>query len=284
MDVYLSTNCLRWDSINAIVDRMVGDGVLRIELTGATSPASYDEAALLRHAAAGVRLRVHNYFPPPDEPFIMNLSSPRPEIARPTERLVREGLRVSALLGADCYSVHAGYGRDHLPEPDGDGFQRRMPGPSRTDEEQHRMIARLLPDLPPGVRLALENGLPSTESHLASPEAMERFLERYRDEERVGLLLDLGHLNVSARTLGFDRDAAFEGLLLRHADRIFEIHVSANDGSRDTHRPTPPGSAEIGLLQRHAQALGNTAVALEWHGCYDAATPGLWRELSSLLG
>jgi sugar phosphate isomerase/epimerase len=59
----------------------------------------------------------------------------------------------------------------------------------------------------------------------------ERLLGRI-DASNVGVLLDLGHLNVTAETLGFE-PSEFDSLV----DRTVAIHVHGNDGSSDEHRP-----------------------------------------------
>jgi sugar phosphate isomerase/epimerase len=283
MDVYLSSNCLFGDSINAIAETMVRDGVDRIELTGATAYAKYSEAGLLALARAGVRLRAHNYFPPPRAEFVMNLSSRDAGIRAATEALVREALRLTALFGADCYSLHAGYALDQLPEPGEDGIYKKVSAPPTSVDAQDETIDRLLALLPPGVKLAVENGLPITDSHLASPAQIGRFLARYAADARVGLLLDLGHLNVAAHAQGFDRDAYARELFDRHGDRIFEVHASANTGERDSHGITPADSAEIRLLAQYAQRHPRLAVTLEWHNCYGAEALARYREVRSAL-
>jgi sugar phosphate isomerase/epimerase len=50
---------------------------------------------------------------------------------------------------------------------------------------------------------------------------------------RLGLLLDTGHLNVSAKTLGFDLDLAVKKL----APHVQALHHSDNDGVEDTNHP-----------------------------------------------
>ena len=51
--------------------------------------------------------------------------------------------------------------------------------------------------------------------------------------ENLGLLLDVAHLHVSARSLGFDA-AEF---IRRTAPRVVAVHLSDNDGTRDDNRP-----------------------------------------------
>ena len=41
---------------------------------------------------------------------------------------------------------------------------------------------------------------------------------------KVGLLLDLGHMNISSRLMGFDRKILDE-YLTKYGDRLLEVHI-----------------------------------------------------------
>jgi sugar phosphate isomerase/epimerase len=56
-------------------------------------------------------------------------------------------------------------------------------------------------------------------------------LERVENPQ-LGFLVDVGHLKVSARTLGFDPIAFIEQL----ADKTAVFHLSENDGLTDTNQ------------------------------------------------
>ena len=65
------------------------------------------------------------------------------------------------------------------------------------------------------------------------------------DDPAFGILLDTGHLNVTARTLGFDRMTFVE----RVAPYIGAFHVHDNDGIIDSHQPVQPGSWVLDVLR-----------------------------------
>jgi sugar phosphate isomerase/epimerase len=79
---------------------------------------------------------------------------------------------------------------------------------------------------------------------LAEPDEFTTFLARL-DHHNVGILVDTGHLNVSATTLGFRR-AEFIDLL---APFVGGFHVHDNDGSADQHRPVEGGSWVLDVLR-----------------------------------
>ena len=92
-----------------------------------------------------------------------------------------------------------------------------------------------------GLRLLLENNV-VTSHNLAAGRASQFLMTRpeeftwlFKDlnDDNVGVLLDVGHLNVSANTLGFDRNRAISQL----APFIGAFHLSENDGKTDQNLP-----------------------------------------------
>ena len=63
---------------------------------------------------------------------------------------------------------------------------------------------------------------------LTSPNEILKFLKNFHNN--VGLLLDVGHLKVSSKTLGFDLVNAHENL----KPFIEGYHLSDNDGKKDS--------------------------------------------------
>ncbi len=63
----------------------------------------------------------------------------------------------------------------------------------------------------------------------------EELIEFYNDidDPAFGYLMDVGHLNVSAKTMGFDRASAMDRL----TPYIRAFHLSDNDGLADTNHP-----------------------------------------------
>jgi sugar phosphate isomerase/epimerase len=54
--------------------------------------------------------------------------------------------------------------------------------------------------------------------------------------KEVGLLLDLGHMNISSKIMEFDRFEFLDKYLSKYGDRLREIHISENSGLKDEHR------------------------------------------------
>ena len=92
-----------------------------------------------------------------------------------------------------------------------------------------------------GVRLLIENNVVAP---FNAPDGINRTFLMAEADEMVtfaksiespwfAYLIDLGHLNVSARTLGYDREAFLEVV----APWVGGYHISDNDGLADSNQP-----------------------------------------------
>ena len=63
------------------------------------------------------------------------------------------------------------------------------------------------------------------------------------------LLIDLGHLTISSNLLKFDKDEFLKKIIDKYGDRIFEIHISENDGVRDLHSRIDKDSWQLKALR-----------------------------------
>jgi sugar phosphate isomerase/epimerase len=68
---------------------------------------------------------------------------------------------------------------------------------------------------------------------------------------RLGVLLDVGHLKVSARTLGVDAHAA----LVRLRPRVRALHLSDNDGEVDDHQAFTSDAWFVPFLSTFSRAV-----------------------------
>ena len=181
----------------------------------------------------------HNYFPAPENPFVLNLASQNEDVRTRSVNHCLRGLRLAKRSGAPFYAAHAGFCTDPQPselggaidfEPDYDkeaGFDIFRKSVLQIAKEAKKLE----------VEFVIENNVVSTknateqkESPLlcSTPVEVHSFLNS-TDHPLVGFLLDTGHLKVSARTLGFDLRKAVEKV----RPYVRGIHHSDNDGIRD---------------------------------------------------
>ena len=213
---------------------------------------------------------IHNYFPPPPTPFVLNLASADRIIRTASIDLATRALEKSAMIGAPFYSVHGGF----ITDPDGfDGRSFRFPLPPSPECEKQALdlfvdsVSRLVEVAEKlSVRLLIEN-------NVCTPELRGKLLFQRADEfvaffdvmphPALGMLLDTGHLNVSAATFAFNRIAFVDRL--QH--RVGAVHVHDNNAVEDSHDMVAAGSWVVDVLRR--PALAHVPVILEGK-CRDA--------------
>lgn len=258
-----------------MVNELAGMGVTNIELSGNLHyyPGLTADLTGLK-GEYGLNLLIHNYFPPPKaDHFVLDLASSDPEIRRRTFELIENAVRLMDRIGVGLYSVHSGrtaYARpgvdDHRFIFDEERVEDRDKAVTTLQENIESVLKRFFED---ERRLAIENAFPyySPEKNFcltATPSEIRDFLDYSRQFANLGFLFDLGHLEVSAAMLGFDKERFAHDILSEHADKIFEIHLSANDGSWDDHNINEDDSWQIELLKQHPDTLRHVPVVCEW--------------------
>src|SRR5215469_3858259 len=110
-DIYVSTTSFQTHDLPEIFALCEANGIGAVELSVAKS---WDLEAL-RQECARRRLLVHNYFPPPAEPFLLNLASQDATNLQRSLDHCRRAIDLSAELGAPIYAAHGGFGADLGP-------------------------------------------------------------------------------------------------------------------------------------------------------------------------
>lgn len=249
--IFVSTACIRGiEPISCRISSYQNCGFDAIELGGGVS---VDKKNLPSLAGLKCQLLVHNYFPPPDESFVLNLASSDEGIRRRSLDFVLEAIKLTSDLGCAFYSVHGGF----VTDPTGhgnDGFI--FPSPAGPDEAKDALgrFTKAIEDAIEcaerlGVGLLIENNVCSRTNKdkllLQTADELLELFDIFRSPN-FGLLLDTGHLNVTARTFGFDR----MGFIEEVGPHIRAFHIHDNDGIIDSHRPIQGGSWVLEALGR----------------------------------
>jgi len=240
--VYLSTTAFASSDLDDILGVCERHRIDALELS---TVGRYD-LARIGQTTYPSRYLVHNYFPPPPQPFVLNLASQDPGVLAASTAHCRGAIELSAKIGGPVYAAHGGYLADLRPGQLGDPASQATIDPGQlvpyergyaTLVESASALARAA--APQGVRFLVEN-------HVLSPlngPSGSRLLPMVRGEELArlggdvhdaafGVLVDVGHLNVAAGTLGFDRHRFIDTV----APYIGGFHLSSNDGVTDQHR------------------------------------------------
>jgi len=189
---------------------------------------------------APVKKYIHNYFPAPKEPFVLNLASRNSEIRTQSISHCVKGLELAKQVDCKFYSVHAGFCID----PDHRELGKLFKEKTEVNKEENiklfkDSLTKLLvraEDL--NVDLYIENNVAIKENleyHgqnpflCVDPDEIIRII-RDINHPRLKLLLDTAHLKVSSCTLKFDLDEAVNKL----AKYVGALHHSDNQGLKDT--------------------------------------------------
>jgi sugar phosphate isomerase/epimerase len=251
--VYVSTACLAGgNDVLQTLDVYAKAKLKNIELGATLSYRDGMEPHLFKRY--GFDFIVHNYFPPPRERIIVNLASQDAAILQRSRRQSKDSIDFSHALGLDLFSVHAGF----RIEPD-ENFRFELNGPVAPYDPAFDTFVASVKEInayaqAKGIRIAIENhGMP--ERDLSHGRNLAYMLCEAWEFERlwaavpsanVGMLLDLGHLKVASRSLGFDK----EDFMDRVKEKVFSIHVHDNNGRADEHKEVGEGSWCLDVLRR----------------------------------
>ena len=238
--IYISTGGCRTESAAMFSKELRLAGVKGIELSGGLF--SEEQLGDLQALTPDVKFQIHNYFPPPVDPFVLNLGSLDELIGQRSIDHVELALRWCQKLGADRYSFHAGF----LLDPKVDQLGKRIPHQYLFDRQEsievfvHRVTRLARVAELAGVRLMIENNVLSAKNArefstnpllMSDPQECKVIMEKMPDN--LGLLIDVAHLKVSANSLAFEPSLMFD--LCR--EKIVGYHLSDNNGLEDSNQP-----------------------------------------------
>lgn len=246
--VYVSTNSF-FDRTPAGIRRTVGESTItHVEL----SAVQADNATAVKLARDlhrdGVRVLLHNYFPPPARPFLLNLASSHGKTLRQSREHCARAMELSAELGAPFFAAHAGFALElppallGQPEAQREFCRTHADGKAalRATEIFRESVAGLIAEGRRwGISFLIENHVVS--KGLGAEAASALLLGLFSEQiqawaaalDGFGLLLDMGHLRCTARTMSFDPEKFCAAI----APLVRAFHLSDNDGYSDEHRP-----------------------------------------------
>lgn len=182
---------------------------------------------------------IHNYFPAPLNPFVLNLASTNEMIREMSINHCINGLILSKKIGAKFFSAHAGFCIDPDPNELGSKWDLNKKFNKRKHLSLFIKSLEIVLSIAKknGIKFLIENNVLSNENYInktnpllavSSKEILDVF-SKVKDNY-LGLLFDTGHFKVSAETLLFDIDKEFKKI----SHLIEAIHHSDNDGKSDT--------------------------------------------------
>ena len=255
MTVFISTGGFSHCTAFETASNLLGAGIFDIEL----SAGRYEEEIDIRLqelVASSSNILLHNYFPPPQNPFVLNLASKDSTIYERSINHVINSIRLCSQHSIPLYSVHAGFCVDPKTTELGKTFKSNSYDLDRSFhlDRFYQAIEFILNKTSGlGVRLLVENNCLNQANFLKYNEVSPLLLVDSTDlvhfnnhfRNSVGILLDVGHLNVTCHTKKLNR---YEQIA-SYITCAEAYHLSENNGLRDANEPISLDSWFISFLK-----------------------------------
>ena len=235
--IYISTGGIKNKNASKFSEELLSYGINEIELSGGLhSESLLDDLLIL---STKINFQIHNYFPPPEKPFVLNLGSLDPEVGMRSYNHVVKALEWCSILGSDHYSFHAGF----LLDPGVHELGKKIVDRDLYDRDKSKEIfvsrVKNLHEIAKNsdITLMIENNVLSNNNSLefksnpllmCAPEECNEVLNNLPED--IKLLIDVAHLKVSANSLNFNPEKMFHMC----ENRIGGYHLSDNNGLSDT--------------------------------------------------
>ena len=270
--IYVSSSCVKFPKISDSVKFLAENGFQNIELSGGTTLYPDLENNLLElKEKHELNLLCHNYFPPPEKDFVLNLASLNDEISEMSRDHVIKALRLSKSLDADKYAFHAGFLLDIPLSEIGLKVKRRsLFDRAKAIERFAENFNYVMKEAEVcGVKAYVENNVLSLQN-FEEYNKVNPFLftdsSTMTELERLNgftPLIDLAHLKVSCNSLGLD----FKDQASQLCDQTDYIHLSDNDGLTDSNGTLNSDSEIFGFLK--GSKLKDRDFTLEVYSSFD---------------
>ena len=164
-------------------------------------------------------------------------------------------LLLSEFTEPSIYGVHAGYLSKAKPTESGNFiFDEKSNSYKKSLNQATNFILKINKQFEKKkTHLLIENLFPSIarkSSLFCDIQEVKEFMNLVPPS--VGLLLDLGHLNISSNILKFDRDSFIDEYLELFGNRLLEVHISENNGFKDEHLPIKNSSWQLKVIKKLA--------------------------------
>ncbi len=216
-------------------------GVKNFELSGGVHFFSIKEKLENLKTKLNCNFAVHNYFPPPEIPFVLNLASLDANVRSKSIAHCKESIKLAAILNSHFYSVHAGFLLDPKPSQLGKKFTNEQLANRHQSMEIFLETLKMLSEYAREfkINLMIENNVLSknnAETFQDNPFLMADLEETIyimdNTSDNVHLLVDVAHLKVSANSLKFDPVE----YLAKTQKYTRGYHLSDNDGTSDSNK------------------------------------------------
>lgn len=237
--IYVSSNCLKTPGdIAGRTSRYERLGFTGIELTGGFSYVD-DVETVIDTVIEGSpsAFRLHNYFPAPEQPIVLNLASTDRDTLKASRDMVTRALKISDRNLCGKFGAHAGFAIDIPVDQIGKKITRQNLVPRADVEAVFAESLDVIRELGSETQFYIENNVLSSANYrefgtnpflCTDADAILPWIESHG----IKLLLDVAHLKVSCQSLGLNFKEQLE-LLWPRADYL---HLSDNNSFADENK------------------------------------------------
>lgn len=200
-----------------------------------------------------IQFLLHNYFPSPKKDFVLNIATSNKDIFKKSVNLVNKAINFSNFINSNIYGIHAGYLSDSYADKNGNFiFENKDIGYLKSLENSVNFINEIIDNArKKKVKVLLENLFPFNNKEKSLFCTFNQINDLIKElPHDIGILLDLGHLQITCNYFSLDKNKELDKILNMFGDRIYEIHISENDGIKDSHKVIKNNSWQINAIKK----------------------------------
>jgi len=253
--IFVSTSVFNLKNVEIILETALLNDLKNIELSSNLAYQKNVYKIILKYKN-DLNFLIHNYFPTPKEPFVLNLASSDEGVISKSMDLVNRAIELSFKLNIEFYSLHCGFTFNSDGYHLGKTSQKELPKISI--EKSFLNFTKNLKKVinyarKRGIKIAIENNVVFKES-LNGEENVTclgagidglRKIFNYIDDDNLYLLLDIAHAKININSLNLN----ILELIKEFKDKTIAVHLSDNDGINDTNEMILPDSDILGYLK-----------------------------------
>ncbi len=260
--LFISTSCITGkNSYEEAFDFILNANIYNIEISGNHIYSNNDELVKLinNYKKKRTNFIFHNYFPVPKKELVMNLLSKNNEISEDSFEIINNALYIAEKTNTELYTFHPGYLRDAIINSKNEfQFFGTKLNINESIDLYKKKFSNFFQDSiflkkNDSIILGIENLFPnsdgSNDSFMCSFEEIKKIFEIPSIKKlNIGILIDLGHLQISSNLLNFDKYKFLDNVIDFYGDRIYEVHISENDCVSDLHQRITNHSWQLDVL------------------------------------
>ena len=237
--IYISTGGFNKKSVIEVIQLLSKNNIKAFELSGGIFTDNLESK--LKILSNKFQFTVHNYFPPPKKPFVLNLASLNENIYQESVNHIKESIKLASFIKSPFYSFHAGF----LIDPKVKELGKTIKNNNLYDRD--KSLKRFIHSIKflskyaskYKIKLLVENNV-ITKSNISKFESNPLLMTDIKSteeivknfDENLFFLVDVAHLKVSANTLNFDPREYLEIF----KNKIGGYHLSDNNGLVDSNK------------------------------------------------